>query len=184
MEGLKQKIEGEIIYGHWLPIFLRGLSAFGLGVIVLIWTELSLELLLIYFGIYAFLDAIFSIGGAVMSRRNKNWWLSLIRGLIGFGLFVMIFTMPVLTEVILVYLIAAWALVIGIFEALIAFSFSWKGSSKAILLIVGIISVIFGGVLFFYPFTGVIVLLWIIGSYGILFGIMQIIFSLKVKNNF
>jgi hypothetical protein len=79
--------------------------------------DVSFAALVLVFGTYTFVDGIFNIAGAIRRRgATDRWWLLLLEGLVGIAAGVVTLIWPGITALALLYLIAAWALVTGIFE--------------------------------------------------------------------
>jgi uncharacterized membrane protein HdeD (DUF308 family) len=167
---------------NWWAVALRGLFAVLFGIAAFVWPGLTLLSLVWLFGIYAVLDGIFSIVSAVTNRQeNDRWWLLLIEGLIGIAAGVIAFIWPGLTAIALVYLIAAWAILTGIFEIAAAIRLRKEIEGEWLLVLSGILSLIFGVVLMIWPASGALALLWVIAAYAIVFGVMLIILGFQLR---
>jgi uncharacterized membrane protein HdeD (DUF308 family) len=84
------------------------------------------------------------------------------------------FVWPGLTALALLYLIGAWALITGIFELMAAYMLHRGGEQSWPLLLAGIVSVIFGLYLFVVPGAGALSVVWLIGIYALIFGVLLI----------
>lgn len=172
---------GTISRYSWAMIF-RGIIAILFGVLALFWPGLTLELLVFLFAFYALFDGIIAIIAAISSMaHHKEWWTFLLEGIVGLAVGIIVLVWPEVTLVVLIYLIAAWAVVTGIMEFIAAFSPIFDTGTKILIGLAGILSAVLGFIIFFYPITGILVVTWLIGIYALLFGILLIIFGVQVK---
>ncbi|MGH8479398.1 MAG: HdeD family acid-resistance protein [Gammaproteobacteria bacterium] len=170
---------------NWWALGLRGLCALLFGLAMFVWPGISLFVLVLMFGVYTLLDGVFSIVSTVRSdKREKRWWLFLLQGVAGTIVGMMAFVWPGITALALVYLIAAWAIVTGIFEIVAAVQLRKEIQGEWLLGLGGIASVVFGVLLVGFPGTGALAVVWIIGAYSMLFGIllMALAFRLRHRN--
>ena len=167
---------------YWWALVLRGLLAFAFGLMCLFWTGLTLQVLVLWFGAYALVTGVFAVVGAFQAAvHHQRWWLSLLEGIVGIlaGLFT--FFWPGNTALILIMLIAIWAILSGIFQIGAAISAPWSGSMRALLAISGVLSVVFGVLIYTNPMAGAISITWIIGIYAIAFGLSIFVLGLRLK---
>jgi uncharacterized membrane protein HdeD (DUF308 family) len=93
------------------------------------------------------------------------------------------FILPGMTALVLLYLIAAWSIVTGVFEAATAIRLRREIRGEWALVAGGIISVLFGVVLAVLPAVGILSLIWLIGVYAIVFGVLLIVTAFRVRSN-
>ena len=67
----------------------------------------------------------------------------------------------------LLYVIAAWALVTGVFEVAAAIAFRKVLTHEWLLVVDGVLSFIVAGILFFAPVAGALAITWAIGFYAL-----------------
>src|SRR5207247_1230562 len=96
---------------------LRGLAALVFGTLVFFWPGITLVVLVLWFGAYALIDGLFAIIAAVKAAgRQQRWGSMLLEGVSGIGAGVLAFLWPGITALVLLYLIATWSILTGIFE--------------------------------------------------------------------
>src|SRR5215203_5043814 len=169
--------------GHWWALALRGAIAILFGLAALLRPEIALEALILLFGAYALVDGVFAIVGIFGGTRGGTpRWLLLIEGIAGILAGLIAFVLPGLTALLLLYLIAAWAVVTGIFEIATAISFRRRLRGEGALIIGGALSVLFGVILIVVsPFAAILSLIWLIGVYAVAFGILMLITAFQVR---
>ena len=106
---------------NWWAIVLRGVCAVLFGVGAFAWPGLTLAVLILLYGAYALIEGVLGVAWALIGRREGPFpWGVLLAGLAGVVVGVVAFFDPGLTALALLYLIAAWAIVRGIFEIVAA----------------------------------------------------------------
>lgn len=167
---------------YWWLVVLRGVAAVLFGILAFVWPQLTLGALILLFAGYALVDGIMSIGASIRERHvHSRWWMGLIEGALGITAAILAVVWPGLTAVALLYLIAAWAIVTGIFELVAAISLRKQISGQWALGFAGIASIILGAILFLNPGTGVLALIWVIGAYALVFGGLLIYLGIKLR---
>ncbi len=168
---------------NWWAIGLRGLCALLFGLAIFVWPEISLFALVLMFGVYTLLDGVCTMVATVREdKREKRWWLFLLQGIAGIIVGIMAFIWPGITALVLLYIIAAWAIVTGIFEVVAAVQLRKEIEGEWLLGLSGIASVVFGTLLVAFPGAGALAVLWIIGAYSILFGILLMILAFRLRD--
>jgi len=127
-----------------------------------------------------FLLIISLVTGAIsLSESGKVHWGIFILSLFGVIIALFMFISPFMMFVALTLLIAAWAIVTGIAELVIAFSLK-ELPFRVLLGISGFFAVLFGILIGFAPLPkeGSLVLIMLIGIYCLILGILSIITGL------
>ena len=169
--------------GHWWALAIRGAIAIIFGLAALLRPDIALEALILLFGAYALVDGVFAIVGVFGGTRGGTpRWLLLIEGIAGILAGIIAFVLPGLTAVVLLYLIAAWAVVTGIFEIASAIRLRQEIRGEWALIVGGALSVLFGVILAVIgPVAGLLSLIWLIGVYAVAFGILMLITAFQVR---
>jgi uncharacterized membrane protein HdeD (DUF308 family) len=174
---------GTLLARNWWGLVLRGVLAILFGIAVFIWPGISITVLVTLFGFFVLLSGILGIIVAVRGRQSdERRWLLLIEGIFGVIAGILVFFWPGITALLLVYLIAAWALLTGILEIIAAIQLRKEIENEWLLAVAGIASLLFGILIAIYPGSGALALLWVIGAYAIAFGIVLIILGLRLRN--
>ncbi len=166
---------------YWWVLLVRGILAVLFGLVALLLPGIALLTLIYVFAFYAIFDGITAIYVAFQERgTHARWGWLLVEGILGIIAGIIAIVYPGETAIVLLYLIAAWALITGIMELIAAFmvrgSFAWG------LAIGGIVSILLAILLFVRPGTGILSILWVVGIYGIVFGIGMIIHAFQLRS--
>lgn len=167
---------------NWWLFLIRGIAAILFGIAAFLWPGLTIAVLVLMFGAYALVDGIFSIIAGISARNQvERWWMMIIVGLAGIATGVLTFIWPGMTALVLLYFIAAWAIVTGIFQIAAAIRLRKEIEGEWLLALGGIASIIFGVLLILMPGAGALASIWIIGSFAVVFGIVMIILAFRLR---
>lgn len=166
----------------WLEV-LRGVAAIILGVLAFVWPGIVLLTLVLFWGAFALVDGVLAIIAAVKGGNPMpRWWLA-IAGIAGIAAGALTFLMPGLTALVLVTFIAVWAIILGVMEIYGAIKLRKEIDGEWFLILNGALSVVFGILLLWRPGIGAVALVYIIGAYAIIFGVIHVMFGLKLKKH-
>jgi uncharacterized membrane protein HdeD (DUF308 family) len=173
----------ETLKRHWWVPVLRGVAAIIFGIIAFAYPGLTLAVLVILFGAWVLVDGIFRIIGAIGHRSSDpDWAWQLVIGILGIIIGFLTFHAPAITALALVIYIAAWALMIGVTEIVVAIKLRREIKGEWFLILMGVVSIIFAIMLLWNPLPGALALVWLIGSYAIVFGVLGIIFGFRLRS--
>jgi uncharacterized membrane protein HdeD (DUF308 family) len=127
----------------------------------------------------------------------RRWWLFALRGgfAILFGLLALIWPgltlvalaglvalfWPGITALVLLVVIAVWAIVGGVLEIVTAVRLRKVIEHERFLALSGLLSVVLGIILLSTPSTGALALVVTIGAFAILWGIVLVLLSLRLR---
>lgn len=163
----------------WVPA-LRGVLAIVVGLIALFLPGATLYALVLLFGIYALLDGVSLLFMAFSVGQTNRWWLA-IEGILGIAAAIVALAYPLSTALALTLLIGAWAVVTGILEIVAVFGMQNKVVPAWLLVLNGVLSVIFGVVLFVFPLAGTFAWVWVFGVYALAAGFALLVFAFQVR---
>jgi uncharacterized membrane protein HdeD (DUF308 family) len=167
---------------NWWAIVLRGVCAVLFGLAAFAWPGLTLAVLVLLYGAYALVEGALAVAWALMGRRAGPFpWGVLLAGLAGVAIGVVTFMSPALTALALLYLIAAWAIIRGVFEIIAAVQLRKEIENEWLLGQSGALSVLLGILLMAAPGAGALAVLWWIGAFALVFGILEIILGFRLK---
>src|SRR6516165_9821634 len=182
MNNLETNI-GAVLHRQWWLLLLRGIVAIAFGVLTFMRPGITLQALVWLFGIYVFIDGLLGAWLAVQGRKEvEDWWVLLLWGLLGIGIGILAFVKPDLTALALLFYIALWAIATGVLEIVAAVRLRKVISGELWLILAGIVSVAFGVWLVARPEAGALAVLWAIGIYAIVFGVLVVLFAFKIRS--
>ena len=82
----------------------------------------------------------------------------------------------------LIYIIAFWAIFTGILEIVGAIRLRHEINNEWFLALSGVLSIGLGILLFLSPAAGSLAIVWMIGAYALLFGILLVILGIRLRN--
>jgi uncharacterized membrane protein HdeD (DUF308 family) len=158
-------------------LLLRGIAAVLFGCLAFVWPGLTLVVLVFLFGAYALVDGVTTIfvGGGARA------WLLVLAGVLSIIAGVLTFIFPHITAFGLLILIASWAVVRGLFEIVAAIQLRKELTNEWMLILGGVISIVFGVLLVLNPSAGALAMVWLIGTFTLVFGIMMIVLSFRLR---
>jgi uncharacterized membrane protein HdeD (DUF308 family) len=165
----------------WWAVVLRGVCALVFGLIAWTWPGVTLGWLVLVWGLYALVDGVLAIAGALSGANTKPWWVLAFEGLVGLGAAAVAFFYPGITAIVLLYVIASWAIVTGVLEVVAAVQLRKEIEGEFWLGLAGVASVVFGLLLVARPGIGALAVVWIIGTYAIVFGIILVALGLRLR---
>lgn len=157
----------------WWLMLLRGIVAIVFGLLTCFQPLISVSVLVMFFGAFVLVDGILAIASAVQGRKtHQDWWILLLWGLFGVIAGALTLAMPDITTLVLLMYIAAWAVVTGIVEIIAAIRLRGEALGRGWLILGGLLSALFGIVLFIHPGAGAVAIAWLIGTFAIILGII------------
>jgi len=168
---------------NWWALLLRGIAAIVFGILAFVWPGVTLLSLVFVFGAYAIIDGIFALvaGFRAPAGAAKWWWLLLV-GAVSLIAGILAFVLPGVTAFTLLMIIAAWAIVTGIFEIVAAIQMRKEIEGEWLLVLSGVASVVFGALILMNPIAGALAVVWIIGAYAIVYGVLLFALGLRLRS--
>ena len=126
-------------------------------------------------------DGIFNI--IAFFRVASHHWALLIEGLIGIIAGILTFVWPAITALALLYVIAFWAIFTGIFEIIAGIRLRKVITNEWLLLLMGILSLLFGLFVLIAPGVGALAIVLWIGAYALVFGIFLLALAFRLRGH-
>jgi uncharacterized membrane protein HdeD (DUF308 family) len=168
---------------NWWLLFLRGIAAIIFGVLALAWPGMTLLTLILFYGAFTLIDGVLAIIAAITGGApTPRWWLAIV-GLLSIAAGLLAFLMPGLTAIVLLYFIAGWAIATGVFQTIGAIKLRKEIDNEWLLILGGIISVLFGVAMMVAPGAGALALVWVIGIYAVIIGVLLVALSIRLKKH-
>ncbi len=162
---------------------IRGVLAIIFGLIALFAPGIALLAFIAVFAAYAIIDGVVAAVVAIRERGYlKRWGWLLFEGILSILAGIFAFAYPGKTALILLFIVAAWAVLTGIVEIVAAITFREYLSQEWALVLAGILSIVFGLILFAFPGAGLLSILWLVGIYSICFGVLFIVRAFQFRS--
>jgi uncharacterized membrane protein HdeD (DUF308 family) len=162
-------------------LILRGTLAIVVGVVAIAWPGVTILALVILFAVYAFIDAGLQAVRGFSSATAGPVFGHLLLALIDLAAGVIALVWPGPTALVLVLVVAAWALVGGFLEIFAAFADGETAGTRALFIVAGLVSVVFGLVLFARPGVGAITLALLFGLFKLTSGTSQVVMGVQSR---
>ena len=111
-----------------------------------------------------------------------RWWLAIV-GIVGIAVGALTLMLPGITALILLYTMAGWAVAIGVFQIIGAIRLRKEIDNEWLLILSGTISVLFGLGVLLNPGAGALAIVWVIGTYAIIAGVLYIGLAFRLKKH-
>lgn len=171
-----------VLAAHWGVLLFRGVIAMLFGIVALIWPGLTLMALVVLFSAYAFIDGILALILAFSTRGQPGFGSLLAEGIFGTAAGIVAFLYPAITTIALLTVIAAWAILTGIAALAAAFALRHELAGEWPLPVAGALSLLLGILLLLRPAAGALAVVWLIGTYAILSGLVMIALAMRLRH--
>lgn len=171
----------EWVIRHWWTFVLRGVLAILFGIVAVVWPSLTVATLIIIFGAYLLVDGVFSVGAAFINGGNGRWVQYLLIGVIDIIIGLATLIWPGVTALGLIWFIGIWAVILGLLQIFGSFRLRQSLGNEIWSLLSGILAVLVGLYLIVFPGSGAVSLVWVIGIYAIVFGVMLIVLGFQLR---
>ncbi|HEV7179930.1 MAG TPA: HdeD family acid-resistance protein [Candidatus Baltobacteraceae bacterium] len=169
---------------NWWALLIRGIAAIIFGLLAFLLPGPTGFALVILFGAYAFIDGVFAVVSAVRAAEaHQRWGAFLAEGIIGLIIAAIVFFEPRSAAIGLYITIAVWALITGIFELVAAVELRKTLPNDWLLVLAGIASLLFAVLMIVYPLAGALTIIWLIGAYAIVFGVIMLGLAFRLRRH-
>jgi uncharacterized membrane protein HdeD (DUF308 family) len=167
---------------NWWIWLVRGFAAVLFGIATFIVPGIVLQTAINLFAAYALIDGVLSIIHSLRNRQQPRWWAGLLEGFVSIIAAIGAFLFPGMTALILLYIIALWAILTGIMEIYAAIQLRKEIEGEFWLGLGGALSIVLGVLLALFPGAGILSVLTIIGAYAIIFGVMMVLLGFRLRS--
>jgi uncharacterized membrane protein HdeD (DUF308 family) len=173
-------IEQEIARSWWV-FGLSGLisALFGLAAIFLPLD--TLRALMYAFGAFTLINGGFALVASVYAAQARApWWPLALAGVTGIVAGILTLVWPEVTALALLYIIAFWAIVSGVFSIIAAIRLRKLIRREWLLALGGAVSVLFGLGLIVFPGDGAVAIVSVIGAFQFAVGVVTMASSIDL----
>jgi uncharacterized membrane protein HdeD (DUF308 family) len=177
VQHAEQQVRSDYKRVRW-TVGLSGALSIAVGVLILIWPGISLFALTILWGAYMVAGGVLGLSAVISGRLiEKRGWLAFL-SLLSIAAGIVVLVWPNIGALALLYIIGAYAIAFGIVMAGGAFWLPLHGTDRALLLFSGLVSILFGIVMFAAPGDGALVVLALIAAFALVIGISELVLAI------
>jgi len=164
-------------------LIVRGIIGVAFGIVALGWPGVTIAALVIIFGAYAIVDGLTNLVlGLTKTSTQGRSAATVLQGLVGIAAGVFTFFWPGITLLALVIFIGAWAVVTGVLEIAAAIRLRKEITGEWMLALSGLLSIVFGVLVFAFPGAGAVGMAWILGAYAAAAGVLLIALGIRLRS--
>ena len=162
-------------------LILRGVLATVVGILALAWPGVTVFALVILFAVYAFVAGGLQTLRAFSSDTAGPVFGHLLLGLVSLAAGVIALAWPLPTALVLVLIVGTWAVISGLVEILSAFRAGESAGTRAMFLLGGLVSIVFGLVLLARPDMGAVTLAVVFGLFNLIYGAWMLVQGIELR---
>jgi uncharacterized membrane protein HdeD (DUF308 family) len=168
---------------RWGWVVFRGVIGILFGLVAFSRPGAMAFSMVLVFGCYAFISGIATvIASARSGRAGESWGALLLEGLLGIAVGAVALLWPASTALAFVWLIGAWAIVGGVLEIASAIKLRKVIEHEWALGLAGVLSIAFGLLMFYRPLAGGVAVVWYLGAFALIFGVMMVVFGFRLRS--
>lgn len=172
----------EILLRSWWVLILRGLFAILFGLIAIIWPDITVFAIITIFGAFLLLDGLIEIWVGFLGRgRDAEWWTDALLGVLAVLAGVAILAWPDVTAVGLMIFLGAMFAVYGAMLVYQAIRLRAELANEWLLILTGAATFVLGIAFMLLPGAGAVSLIWLVGGYTIVFGVLLVMLGWKLR---
>lgn len=165
----------------WLPV-VRGIAVIAFGLVAVIWPHITVAAILWVVAIFAIVDGLLEIFDAIRYRKERDAGLGIVFGVIAIAFGVVALVWPGPTITVFAIVVGIWAVVAGLVQIVASVGLrSIIGSGWAWGLTSGILTLILGILLFVWPKSSLAALVWVVGIWAFVIGIVLVVIGFRVR---
>lgn len=159
---------------NWKGLVLRGALAVILGLVMVALPGPTLIAVTVLIGIFVLMLGLIGLAMYLTMKDRSKGTVLLLEGILGTAFGIVTIIWPNLTALLLILLLGVWCLIEGLVQVYAGLTMSRKASLRALFLVSGALSIIVGLIFILAPGDGAIALIWVIGVFAMLYGILSI----------
>ena len=161
---------------------VNGVIAILFGLLALLVPVETIVTLTIYFGILLLLGGLIMFYVSYQNMRAKKTYLLLMsEAILAFLIGAIIIFYPKGSLQVFLIMVGIWATIVGLLQIIIAVQMKGKTSNHSLFTVNGIVTLVFGLLLFFNPMGSIKALFFIIGLLALAAGLLLVFLAFKIK---
>jgi uncharacterized membrane protein HdeD (DUF308 family) len=171
-----------LVANNWWAYVLRGVIIAFLAIVALLSPGITAITLLFWVALFFFFEGIVILLGTIMSwKEREDKWMSVLEGALTVILGIIVYRAPELALYYAVLYVGIWAIMSGSSRIAMAIQLRKEIKGEFWLALNGAIAVLFGVLIIAYPGIGLATLMWMLGCFGLVAGLILVVFGFKVK---
>jgi uncharacterized membrane protein HdeD (DUF308 family) len=172
--GLAKKI--------WIFAIIRGVLAIIFGLIAFFGPVATAIALAIVIAVFAIVAGVFDIIEAIRHRGSSSMVLRIVLGAVSILFGILVLVWPGISLAILLITVGVWAIITGILQIMSSIRHRTVPESGWVWgLIGGAVTILFGVLVLIWPATGLVTIIWIIGIWAVVWGIILILLGVQLR---
>ena len=172
----------KLLTKSWWVVVLRGVLLIIFALFAFFNPLLTAASLAMWFAFLIIADGFFTLFSLFSDwKGNDNKWLFLAEGAISIIFGLLLFRMPGVTLLLVSFIISFWFIFVGISRIAMAIQLRKKIEGEGWLIAGGILSVVFGLIIFAQPALGIGFSMFILGFAALLVGIALLVIGFKLR---
>lgn len=172
----------ELLVRRWWMVVLRGALALIFGILSIVWPGITILALVILWGAYALVDGLTAVmlGLTDRSAPGEHRITYGLLGLLGIIAGVLTLVWPAATALVLLLIIAFWAIIAGVVQLAAAIRLRKVITNEWFLALSGVVCLVLGIMLIVQPAKGAVTLVVVIATFAMVWGVSLILFGLRL----
>ena len=166
---------------YWWMVALRGLLLLLFGLAAIAWPGVTLTVLVLWIGAGFLVNGALVLGAAIVGRDVQGRAWMALDGLLGIGAGILTFLYPGITGLVLLWLVAGWAILSGALQIAAAVQFRKVIRGEWMLGLAGALGIVFGVLLIARPGVGLLTLALLIGWFALFYGALLIALGFRLR---
>jgi uncharacterized membrane protein HdeD (DUF308 family) len=173
------------VSGLWWLGVLRATAAILFGIVTVFWPGLTLTALIYLLAAFILaIGLVETIAGIMSINRRNNWWLTLLVGLAAIGVGVYLAGHPDASLRTFILIVGIWFISWGVLDLMVAFMSRLSTGNRVLSFIAGVAGLAAGIVVLLQPVSGGLAFAWVLGLYGIIYGVMNLASAIELRDDF
>lgn len=168
-------------------LVVHGIVSLALGVIAIVWPDVTIGAFVILYAVWAFAAGAFAAmaaiwpppGGSPTSTRIGQGAIAVLDVAAG----VVALAWPGITALVLVVLVAAWALIIGVLQVAMAFTDSESGGERLFFALTGLLAIALAVAFVLRPDIGAATIATVYGFFSIVTGLAMLVTARSIREH-
>lgn len=178
MKSNIRKVTGQM----WGSVVAGGLVSIIFGLTTMLWPKAILSIFIYLFSVFVLVVSVIALGRSFSNMDiNRLWWLQMLVAICGISIGIFIMTNPDIAQGLIAVLLAIYIFTQSLMDLIVA-SYTDEPGSKTSILATGIIGIVFGFTILFQPQLSTEALVWVIGLYVLVHGILVEYYAIRVRH--